>query len=132
MKKEDVKVFGNYYVQFKRRDGIPSRVTILERREHGVILVEGHYTKQSYSNSLLHDKHLIPYNKIQSHLSKDKEKLSLKYETEAHEEFERCEHLVERIFADFDIKIPFLSWFCMSEEELQNIYNDLSSQKLNK
>ena len=40
--------------------------------------------------------------------------------------FEMSEEIAARILADFDVKIPFLTWSAMTPEELKGIYNKLA------
>lgn len=45
------------------------------------------------------------------------------------EDFKRCEELANKIMEECDVEIPFLTWACMTYNELLNLEKELKNGK---
>lgn len=125
----NIKLYGNYYKIFKKGQGIPEPITVVKIRDKDILFILGHHTEEELSECGRLDMMSCKPEWIIQKLSDSQKRMLQKIERKVKMKEEQKLKWVNKIYQEFDVKVPFLSWSGMDEDELEDLYYELEIEQ---
>lgn len=127
---DKIKLYGNYFKLVKGYYGVPQKISIIKINDENVMYVYGHYSEEECKeiikgNTLCVAKMTCKKESVIIRITEKQRKCI----DEQHNREREKQKILDKIFHEFDIKIPLLSWSGMEVEKLEEYYEELEIQK---
>lgn len=119
----EIKMYGHYYKLFTGRCGIPSEITVIGINGADITFVNGHLAEEECKSALIkktcHKRAIITKLNTRQKKGIELEKMEIR----------KREELVNKIWEEFGIRIPLLTWGSVKLDELEEYYEELKENQ---